>query len=238
MYTQTTVQFTSDGYRLAGTLHFPIGPAAAAVIGCHGLLADRSSPKQIVLAQALNRLGIAYLRFDHRGCGQSQGHFDLKTLLDSRCRDLCSAIAYLQDRGDVGAVMGLFGSSFGGTVVLATAAGRRMSAVVTYAAPVHSHAVGEQAGREIRAHHAIPDQDLKDFAFDIRNRLGMLKNILIMHGEKDEIVPSNHARSIYEAAQDPKKLICFENGDHRMTNVDHQHRFIEACTAWFEPFAC
>ncbi|MBR9980379.1 MAG: damage-inducible protein CinA, partial [Desulfatitalea sp.] len=59
----------SDGHRLTGTLHLPDVERPPVVIGCHGLLADRRSPKQIALASALGRLGIAYLRFDHRGCG-------------------------------------------------------------------------------------------------------------------------------------------------------------------------
>ena len=237
MPTQYTVQFISGDYRLTGTLHLPDKLKPAAVVGCHGLLADRSSPKQIALAQALNAIGIAYLRFDHRGCGESQGPLAFKTLLTARCEDLCSAVAFLRNQANVGSVIGLFGSSFGGTVVMAAAAECRVPAIATYAAPIRSHTIGTAAEREIRAHHAISENETDGFAFDISSRLGRMKNILIMHGTNDEIVPPDHARRIYEAAQQPKKLILYENCTHRMTDPDHQRRFIEACAAWFEPYA-
>jgi alpha-beta hydrolase superfamily lysophospholipase len=237
MSIQETLQFMSDGFQLAGTLHLPKDRRRPnVVIGCHGLLADRSSPKQIVLAEALNRIGIAYLRFDQRGCGESQGRLEPESLLPSRCRDLYHAIARMQTHSRVGAVIGLFGSSFGGTVVMATAADCQVPAIVTYAAPINSRTVGKAAGRQIRAHNALSENDFKSFAFDIGSRLEALKNILIMHGTDDDIVPPDHAQSIYDAARSPKKLIFFEKCDHRMSNADHQHRFVEACTAWFEPF--
>jgi uncharacterized protein len=133
-------------------------------------------------------------------------------------------------------VIGFFGSSFGGTVVMATRAVCAVPAVVTYAAPVHSHSVGRAAAREIRAHRAIAENETADFSFDIRPLLGSMQNILIMHGTADEIVPPDHARTVHAAARDPKKLIWFENGDHRMTDPTHQARFIDACRTWFEPF--
>jgi uncharacterized protein len=233
---QKTVRFTSESYLLTGTLHLPDKPRAAAVIGCHGLLADRSSPKQIALGEALNAIGLAYLRFDHRGCGDSQGALEFKTLLASRCRDLSSAEDFLKNHPAITSVIGFFGSSFGGTVAMATAAGCLVEAVVTYAAPVRSHTVGSAAAHEIRNHHAVNEKDTSGFSFDIREQLGRLGNILIMHGTGDEIVPADHARIIYAAAREPKKLIWFDEGDHRMTNADHQRRFIEACTQWFKPF--
>jgi uncharacterized protein len=236
MPVQETVHFTSEQYLLTGTLHLPDRPQAAAVIGCHGLLADRSSPKQIVLGQSLNRIGIAYLRIDHRGCGDSQGPLELKTLLAGRCRDLSSAAAFLQNHSGIRSVIGLFGSSFGGTVAMATAADLQVPAVVTYAAPIRSRSVSSAAAREIQAHHAIAEDDTAGFTFDIGGCLGNLRNILVMHGTDDEIVPVDHARIIHAAAQDPKELILFEKGDHRMTFEGHQKRFLAACIRWFEPF--
>jgi alpha-beta hydrolase superfamily lysophospholipase len=237
MPVQQNLQFTSDGFRLTGTLHLPDRQRPHVVIGCHGLLADRSSPKQIALAEALNRIGIAYLRFDHRGCGDSQGGLEPESLLSSRCRDLYHAIERMQTHSGVGAVVGLFGSSFGGTVAMATAADCQVPAVVTYAAPINSRTVGKAAGKQIRAHNALSENDFTSFAFDIGGRLPALKNILIMHGADDDIVPPDHAKRIYDAAREPKKLIFFEECDHRMSGAEHQRRFVEACAAWFQPFS-
>ena len=66
------------------------GRPAPLVVGCHGLLSDRRSPKQTALAGACQRQGMAYFRFDHRGCGESEGRLEEHTTLEARCSDLLS----------------------------------------------------------------------------------------------------------------------------------------------------
>lgn len=234
MPSQHIIRFLSDGLQLTGTLHLPDTSKPSVVIGCHGLLADRRSPKQIALAEALNAIGIAYLRFDHRGCGDSQGDLNAVSLLASRCRDLYHAIDIMQSHSLVDSIAGLFGSSFGGTVAMAVAAQRTIPAVVTYAAPIHSRSIRQAVINKVQAQKAIRAAHPSDFSFDIRQLLGTLSNILIMHGQKDEIVPLTHARQIHRAAKAPKKLVVFAKGDHRMSNADHQQRFIRECVGWYK----
>ncbi len=69
------ISFFSDGFKLKGYLHLPSTNRPPVVIGSHGLYSSSSSPKQIALADQCNRFGIAYFRFDHRGCGGSEGKF-------------------------------------------------------------------------------------------------------------------------------------------------------------------
>lgn len=232
MPTLEEITFTSDGYRLAGSLHLPDQPNPPFIIGCHGLLADRRSPKQIALAQACNRVGIAYLRFDHRGCGDSQGDFTTVTSLAARCRDLDQALATLRQRADLGPLLGLFGSSFGGTVVINLAAEQPVPALVTFAAPVESTSISRSAV-------TIEDETDtlgKALTFSIVDKLGSISNILIGHGQNDEIVPLEHAHRIHNLARAPKKLIIQEGGDHRMSNPIHQHTFAEQFVAWFQSY--
>jgi len=238
MFTSQNIHFSIDGALLIGTLHLPGVHQPPFVIGCHGLLSDRQSPKQIALAEALNRIGIAYLRFDHRGCGESGGKFDISHLLSSRCKDLLQAIRYIQSQPQVGQFAGLFGSSFGGTVCLSVASEIRVPAVITYAAPIDSLIIKKPTFGEINSIYRdqVPAQNDFDFDFDIREILSKLSHILIMHGEKDEIVPLEHAHKIYEKAKDPKKLIVHIGGDHRMSNSDHQDNFIVECVSWFKKF--
>lgn len=234
MPNQQTIHFQSDGDRLIGDLHLPDTGRCPVVIGCHGLLANRQSPKQIALAEALNRLGIAYLRFDHRGCGDSQGAWNSRTLLADRCRDLYHAIQAMQSHSAIDGLAGLFGSSFGGTVVMAFAAYSPVPRLITYAAPITSRTVHQQAAADqIQAHNALSDNELEALAFDIRPQLVLLSSILVLHSENDEIVPCDHAHQIFAAAREPKKLILFSGGDHRLSDPARQAQFIEACTAWF-----
>lgn len=233
MPSEHTIRFASDGHQLTGTLHLPDQVPAPVIIGCHGLLADRRSPKQIALAQALNQIGLAYFRFDHRGCGDSQGVLQAADLLAARCRDLQCAVATMQSHAATGPVAGLFGSSFGGTVVMAMAARHPVNAIITYAAPVHSGTISEAVVNDIRERNAIRADAPSDFSFDICPSLAALTNILVIHCEKDEIVPRTHAMMIHEAARFPKQLIVYEGGDHRLSDPAYQHRFIEACIAWY-----
>lgn len=230
---QKTIRFDSDGYQLTGTLHLPGGIAPKVVIGCHGLLADRQSPKQIALGEALNEIGIAYLRFDHRGCGDSQGQMDAATLLSTRCRDLYHAMQAMQTQTCVGPLLGLFGSSFGGTVAMATAARYRVPAIVSYAAPLHSRTIHKDVIESVRAAKPLNIPDREDLNFDIRQQVKRLTHLLVMHGEADEIVPLEHAREIFESAGEPKELTLFPGGDHRMSNETHQQQFIQKCIRWY-----
>jgi alpha/beta superfamily hydrolase len=236
MLTSQNICFSVDGALLIGSLHLPGVHQPPFVIGCHGLLSDRKSPKQIALAEALNRIGIAYFRFDHRGCGESGGKFDISHLLSSRCKDLLEAIRYIQSHPQVGPFAGLFGSSFGGTVCLCVASDITVPAVITYAAPIDSLIIKKPTLGEINSIYKgqVPAQT--DFDFDILDILWKLNHILIMHGEKDEVVPLEHAYKIYENAKDPKKLIVHKGGDHRMSNPNHQDDFIVECVSWFKKF--
>ena len=233
MPTQHDIRFTADNIQLTGTLHLPDTPQPPFIIGCHGLLANRNSPKQISLAEALNHHGIAYLRFDHRGCGDSQGRFDTENLLENRCSDLYHAISTMQSQSNMGPFAGLFGSSFGGTVVLATASQREVPRLATYAAPISSRSINKPSISDIQSNIQLSPNSPETYSFDISSNLSTISNTLIMHGSKDEIVPVKQAQQIYQIIQNPKKLIIHENGDHRMTNPTHQKDFLTQCTQWF-----
>ncbi len=232
MNNEHTIHFKSDDYQLTGTLHLPNRPTPPVVIGCHGLLANRNSLKQISLAKACNAQGIAYFRFDHRGCGQSQGDFNKVTSLKARCRDLYHAIETMQHNPLVGNLAALFGSSFGGTVVLAHAACHQTPTLITYAAPLDSTSIQHANIRDDQGH--LPHQSLLTdaLAFDIAPQLKTVSNILIAHSQNDETVPVEHARQIHANVGSPKELILFEGGDHRMSDPNHQQQFENLFIDW------
>jgi len=224
------VHFHADGLLLSGTLHRPPDGHAPVVVGCHGLYSNRHSPKQIALAEGCCRLGIGYLRFDHRGCGDSQGDFEHDTCLEARCRDLAAAVKFIRRHPDAARRLGLFGSSMGGTVCLNAAAGLDVCTLVTFGAPLSSELGGVKPPRE---HNAIfPDSPKRHF--DITARLGRLANILIIHGQADEVVPAAHAEEIYKRVGEPKKLIIQPGGDHSMSDASHQKSFMRAALKWFQ----
>lgn len=232
MPSEHTLYFDSDGYKLAGTLHLPDIPKPPVVIGCHGLLANRHSLKQISLAQACNRIGMAYFRFDHRGCGDSEGQFVKVTSLTARVQDLYHAVDSMQHHSQTGPVAALFGSSFGGTVVLAYSAEHPGPALVTYAAPINSTDIHHD--KICDNNGAPPASSLltENLSFNIRPKLNAISNILICHSQGDETVPVSHAHLIHKMSKKPKKLHIFQNGDHRMSNIAHQKQFQVMFIRW------
>ena len=139
------ITFSCDGLELKASLHLPQVERPSVVIGCHGLLSDRNSPKQIALAEQCNRLNLAFLRIDHRGCGESQGEFQAVTSLDARCSDLMCAIELVKSSSNLGDRIGLFGSSMGGAVCLGVADSIDIAALVTVAAPIRSRQIEHPA---------------------------------------------------------------------------------------------
>ena len=227
------ITFDSDGYLLSGTLHLPAADRPPVVIGSHGLLSSSESPKQQELAALCNRSGIAYFRFDHRGCGASQGYFPEVTSLQSRTMDLCSAIGVIRKRPDLGRCIGLFGSSMGGATCLAIAREVAAEVVVVYAAPLRSGSIRRARIQGNGESGIVRLPDSFSLKFDITHKLDGICNVLIFHGDADTIVPFADAREIYRIVGDPKRLIPLPKGDHPMSCKDHQELFAREALQWF-----
>ncbi len=129
-YDTKTVSFAgADGSRRVGTLTWPSGRAAcgAVVLSTWFGRADRDQRAFghrpfAVWADALTRRGLATLRYDKRGVGESAGDFSLATTADFAA-DLGRAVIFL--RGQPGIEpgrIGLFGHSEGGHVSAEAAA--------------------------------------------------------------------------------------------------------------------
>jgi alpha-beta hydrolase superfamily lysophospholipase len=226
------ISFLSDGYLLAGTLHIPAGDRPPVVIGSHGLLSSSDSPKQLALAEGCNRNGIAYFRFDHRGCGTSQGYFPEVTSLQSRAADLRSALGVIRSRPELGERIGLFGSSMGGATCLAVAGEAAVDVVVTYAAPVRGGHIRRTRTGNNDDGGISPLPNGFSLQFDLTDKLSEIHNLLILHGDADSVVPFSDAEQIYRLAGEPKRLIRLEQGDHPMSRKDHQKLFARETLQW------
>jgi alpha-beta hydrolase superfamily lysophospholipase len=226
--------FISDGFRLQGFLHLPSINCPPVVIGSHGLYSNSNSPKQIALANQCNRYGIAYFRFDHRGCGDSEGKFEEVTSLETRCRDLSAAVTAIIGKANISNRFGLFGSSMGGTVCLSIASELGADTLVTFAAPIRSRISKDGFPMSTNPEPPSIFLNAQNSPFDITNKLRKISNILIFHGEADDVVPVSHAEEIYDLTKQPKELIRQKQGDHPMSNGAHQKFFIKEASLWFK----
>ena len=124
-YRQQEVTFdnASAGIRLAGTLSVPDGtgpfPAVVLIGGTGPGTRDENSYGHkmfVVLADALNRRGIAVLRYDKRGIGASGGDFAAATIPDF-ASDAEAAVTFLRSCPEIDAKhIGLIGHSEGGAI--------------------------------------------------------------------------------------------------------------------------
>jgi pimeloyl-ACP methyl ester carboxylesterase len=130
-YTAENVTFNNGAITLAGTLTMPEGegPHPAIVLISGSGPQDRDERLQgigfapfAVIADHLTRAGIAVLRYDDRGVGQSGGDFNAATTADFAA-DAQAALAYLQSRPEINAAqVGVLGHSEGGSVAAHLAA--------------------------------------------------------------------------------------------------------------------
>ncbi|MGE0083167.1 MAG: alpha/beta hydrolase [Desulfococcaceae bacterium] len=230
---QREITFTSGDFHLKGILHLPAEAAnPPVVIGSHGLFSDSSSPKQIQLARDCTAAGIAFFRFDHRGCGASEGNFREVTGFEARCNDLISAIKIMREQNELENKIALFGSSLGGAACLNVFKKAGVSAIVTFAAPLKSAPV-------FKAIEKSEDPNLKNInpaalQFDLSAKIAGVHHILIFHGDSDKIVPPSEAHRLYQKAVLPKRIIMLRNGDHRMTAKDNQEKFFREAVEWYK----
>ncbi len=229
------ISFKCGRLELAGTLHLPPGPPRAAVIGCHGMLANRMSAKQIALAGKCTGSAMAYFRFDHRGCGQSRGDLRLAGILDDRRQDLLAALDKIRDLLGPDIPVGLFGSSLGGTVALQVAAETGLHPIVTAAAPVKMDRISQATIASLKEAGLNPGPDYRAaIAFDITSCLDRVSGALVIHGGLDDVVPVDNAHLIYARVKDPKRIVIITDSDHAFGRPSHQKRLVELAHHWLQ----
>ena len=133
---ETPVQFISNGFKLAGLLHIPddlpVGQRRAAVVVLHGFGSNKDGGISMAASQLFAALGYITLRFDMRGCGQSEGQRG-KVICLEQVQDTQAAIDFLQGRPEVDPQrIGVMGHSFGAAVAIYTAGvDKRVAACVS-----------------------------------------------------------------------------------------------------------
>jgi alpha-beta hydrolase superfamily lysophospholipase len=146
------ISFASDGLKLSGVLQFPEprGERCAAFLVLHGFGSNKDGGGGTTVAKTLARLGYAALRFDFRGCGESEGERG-RVICKEQVKDTRNALSYLATRADIHPErIGVVGQSFGAAVaVYAAGVDRRVAACIS------SGGWGDGA-KKFRKQHASP----------------------------------------------------------------------------------
>lgn len=132
---QETISFVSDGLKIAGIVTGPDGlkpgERRPSVVIMHGFGGHKNGPQQRWSSKQLADWGYVCMRFDFRGCGESEGAKGL-VRPDIQIADAKNAVDYMLTRADVDSErIAYVGTSYGASVAIcAAAADPRIKAVI------------------------------------------------------------------------------------------------------------
>lgn len=229
------VNFFSEGKKIAGILHLPDCASPPCVIASHGLLSSKDSEKYILLGEMISREGIAMLRFDFRGVGESEGS-ERDNTISKKLIDLQSAIDFIHSYPGLTNRIGLVGSSLGGFLSLIQASkDQTISAVVVWATPLRMDDLRYR--KQNKDYPLPPDEFFRDLPkHKLLLFLHKISNCLIIHGGNDELVPVEQPLEIFHHLNLPKEIHIIGGADHRLTDPNHRRTAIRLTIEWFKRF--
>ena len=198
---------SADGVNLFGWYVESRG-SAGMLLWCHGN-AGNIIHRLDNLAQ-LYRVGLSVFIFDYRGYGRSEG----KPSEEGLYQDAFAAYGYLtRTRGIRADHLVIFGRSLGAAVAGTVASQRPAAGLILESAFPSVEAVA-------KAQLGVPAHWLLHSRFRLIDRLRDIRvPILMLHGDRDEIVPIALGRQVYEAASSQKSFYVIPGAEHNNTYV-------------------
>jgi len=246
------VFFTNaNGYELSARLELPLTahPEAYAVFA-HVFTGSKSLSATRHISRALTLNGIAVLRFDFTGLGDSEGDF-ADTNFTSNVEDLLAACKFLADNYEAPKI--IIGHSLGGAAsIFAASKVDSVTAVATVGTPSEPEHVTHLLSSSLadiekdgKAEVNIGGQVFtikKHFLDDLRSKdmFGVIaelnKAILVLHSPQDRVVEIDNAAKIYHAAMHPKSFVTLNNADHMLTNKDDAYYVGNVISSWVKRY--
>lgn len=236
----------SLGETLSARLDEPEDETKACLIFAHCFTCSKNLKVVGNITKTVAARGIATLRFDFTGLGESEGDF-ANTNFSSNVEDLVEAYKYMKKNHSAPSI--LVGHSLGGAAVLQAAHHMdTVKAVATIGAPSDPEHVKQNfalslekiesdgeaevtlAGRSFK----IKKQFLDDLdAHSMENYIHSLKrSLIIFHSPIDNTVGINNAGEIFKTAKHPKSFISLDKADHLLTNDEDSIYVGEVLAAW------
>ena len=255
---QRAVELSSGDEVIKASLHLAKRKRKCpGVLLCHGFTGNRieSHFLFVKMARALEVQGMAVLRFDFRGSGESQGQFEDMTL-SQEISDAKVAFDFLARRRQVNSNrLGILGLSMGGCVAgCLLGLEPRIKSVALWSTPAHikdlfisniSKFEPEELARYKRRGYTEFGAFVigKAFLQDLNNidpLAGIAKStapILIVHGTEDQTVSLSESEALYRKAKArgvrTEKYIV-KGADHTFNAVRWERRVIKRTASWFK----
>lgn len=245
------LEFTGhDGSLLAGRLDLPAGKPSSFALFAHCFTCSSDIAAARRVSRRLASLGIAVLRFDFTGLGESQGEF-ANTDFSSNVADLVSAANYLREYYQAPQL--LIGHSLGGAAILVAAKSIAESrAVVTIGSPaspkmLSRHFNQHLAEIEQQGHAEVVLADrrftiTRSFIEDISRQSieesvhHLKKALLVMHAPMDETVAIENAAELFRMAMHPKSFVTLDSADHLLSRAEDAEYAAEVITGWAQRY--
>jgi fermentation-respiration switch protein FrsA (DUF1100 family) len=209
-----------------GLPHEELALRAEDGVGVHGWFLPVKGSRRVVLVSHGNagnvshrldrarliqlRLAADVLLFDYRGYGRSEGSPDEA----GTYRDARAAYRWLREQGHGPERIVLFGESLGSAVALDLALDAEARALVLES-PFTS--IPDMARA---VYWFVPVWPLVRTRYDNLAKVPRLHMpLLVLHGERDEIVPFAQGRRLFEAAPEPKRFYAIPGAGHNDTYV-------------------
>ena len=199
---------TKDGVGLYGW-YVEAPTRQAVLLWCHGNAGNISHRLENVIE--LHRRGLSLLIFDYRGYGRSEGRPSEEGLY----QDGLAAYDYLKDQRHVPQEeLVMFGRSLGAAVAGEIARNRPCAGLILET-PFPSVEAAAHA-----FYGGLPLHQLVKARFDLGKRLKEVRvPVLVLHGDRDTIIPFALGEAVYEAANEPKRFYRIPGADHNDTYV-------------------
>jgi pimeloyl-ACP methyl ester carboxylesterase len=240
----------SRGLRLQGLLTMPeSGHCLPLVISCHGFSSSKNSRTNTLLAPSLKEAGIACLRFDFTGHGDSEG--DIGEITISRgVEDLKSVMSSVLTMTSIDPDrIGLFGSSFGGNVALWYVSLYGKARAIALKAPASDFAsvlekqagpdgiwewqrqeplqaggLADPTGEGFRSDYALYEDSKRFDTYELVKEIGC--SVFITHGDHDEVVPMYQSILLARAIGGRARLEAIAGAGHTFENEGELERVI------------
>jgi fermentation-respiration switch protein FrsA (DUF1100 family) len=212
-----------DGVRLHGWF-LPVKDSRGSVLVCHGNAGNISHRlDRALLLQSRLRLDV--LLFDYRGYGRSEGSPDEP----GTYRDARAAYRWLREHGQPPERILIFGESLGSAVALDLAVSSAARALVLES-PFTS--IPDMARA---VYPFLPVWPLVRTRYDNLAKIGRLRvPLLVLHGDRDNVVPFAQGRRLFEAAPEPKRFYAIPGASHNDTYIVGGEAYWRAIATFLE----
>lgn len=244
---QKAVEMQSNGLTLRGMLHIPDGTEGKIPIVCifHGFTGNKMEPHFIFvkLSRILEKTGIASVRFDFGGSGESDGDFVSMTI-SKELQDAKNILDFVKSLDFVDtAKIGIVGLSMGGAVASMLAGDRKddIKSLCLWAPAgnMSELILRERSVEDIKEMQNAGSFDVGglllgfDFVRDVQNldiygkAANFDKNVLLLHGDKDPTVPLSASERYLEIYETKATLHIIEGGDHTFNTTGWEDEVLD-----------